>query len=66
MKKNIKEGLEKLASDLYDLGEVEMTKDVYRVISKLPKEEEKISNKKISSVQDIEEAKKNFSKIFSR
>ena len=66
MKKNLKEGLEKLASDLYNIGEVELTKDVYRVISTIPDEEKKESNKKISSIKDIELAKKDLSKLFSK
>lgn len=66
MKNNLKEGLEKLASDLYNIGEVELTKNVYRVISTLPTEDKEESNKKISSIKDIELAKKDLSKLFSK
>ena len=66
MKNNIKDGLEKLASDLFSIGEVDFTKDVYRIISRLPVEDKEPEVKKISSVKDIEEMKKDLSKIFSR
>lgn len=66
MKKNIKDGLEKLASDLFSIGEVDFTKDVYRIISKLPVETVEPDVKKVSSLKDIEEMKKDLSKIFSR
>lgn len=66
MKNNIKDGLEKLASDLFSIGEVDFTKDVYRIISRLPVEDKEPEVKKVSSVKDIEEMKKDLSKIFSR
>jgi hypothetical protein len=66
MKNTLKDGLEKLASDLYSIGEVDFTKDVYRIISTLPVEKEESKVKKVSSVKDIEEMKKDLSKIFSR
>lgn len=66
MKNNIKDGLEKLASDLFSIGEVDFTKDIYRIISRLPVEDKEPEVKKISSVKDIEEMKKDLSKIFSR
>ena len=66
MKNNIKDGLEKLASDLFSIGEVDFTKDVYRIISRLPVEDKEPEVKKISSVKDIEDMKKDLSKIFSR
>lgn len=66
MKNNIKDGLEKLASDLFSIGEVDFTKDIYRIISRLPVEDKEPEVKKISSVKDIEDMKKDLSKIFSR
>lgn len=57
--------LKKLASKLDDLGETSFVKDVYRIASMLPKEEEKSLPRGLKT-SDLDVLKKDLEKIFSK
>lgn len=57
--------LKKLASKLDDLGETSFVKDVYRIASMLPKEEDKSLPKGLKT-SDLDVLKKDLEKIFSK
>jgi hypothetical protein len=57
--------LKKLASKLDDLGETSFVKDVYRIASMLPKEEDKSLQKGLKT-SDLDVLKKDLEKIFSK
>lgn len=61
-----KKELEKLAEDLYDIGEVEMTKDVYRIIATIKEEniEKVASPKEIRTTKEIEKTAKDLKNLF--
>jgi hypothetical protein len=60
-----KEALSELAEDLYQIGEVEMTRDVFRIIASIkdePEQQKKYST--IKTAEEVEKATERLSKIF--
>jgi hypothetical protein len=66
MIKEAKKELNSLAEKLFQIDEVGMSKDVFRIIATIKEDsqEEVAPQKKISTVKDIEEASKKFGNLF--
>ncbi len=61
-----KEHLSNLAEDLYQIGEVEMTRDVFRIMASLKDSESKEVKEEavIKTAKEVEDARERLSKIF--
>ncbi len=60
-----KEALSELAEDLYQIGEVEMTRDVFRIIASIKDEpEQQKKHSTIKTAEEVEKATERLSKIF--
>jgi len=65
MIKEAKKELNSLAEKLFQIDEVGMSKDVFRIIATIKEDsQEEAPQKKISTVKEIEEASKKFGNLF--